>query len=272
MTPAIIIFSDLDGTLLDHTSYSFEAALPALQLIHQRKIPLILVSSKTREEMHNYQRRLDLEAAPFVVENGSAIIGPRDFFSGVRQKKVIEHMDCLILGKTYSEIKSNLQEISLKHRYTIRGFHNATLEEIQEKTRLSNKDAKMAMKREFSVPLFFDDQAEKILRQEKDKYQLQILLGGRFMHLLGMTDKGKAVRLILNQYREKNPGLVIKSIVLGDSLNDEAMLQAADYPVLVKKKDGFHEKRIKIEGLIHSPGIGPHGWNQSLMNLLNEGV
>ena len=54
-----IIFSDLDGTLLDHHTYSFENAQPALDLVKKNNIPLILVSSKTRMEMCLYQKQID---------------------------------------------------------------------------------------------------------------------------------------------------------------------------------------------------------------------
>ena len=43
------IFSDLDGTLLDHDTYGYEPARPALALLGRKNIPLILCSSKTRE-------------------------------------------------------------------------------------------------------------------------------------------------------------------------------------------------------------------------------
>jgi predicted mannosyl-3-phosphoglycerate phosphatase (HAD superfamily) len=46
----IVIFTDLDGTLLDDSSYSFEPAHEALAEVRIRKIPLILCTSKTRAE------------------------------------------------------------------------------------------------------------------------------------------------------------------------------------------------------------------------------
>ena len=49
-TPKLVIFTDLDGCLLDRETYSFEPAQAALRLIREKKIPLVLVSSKTRVE------------------------------------------------------------------------------------------------------------------------------------------------------------------------------------------------------------------------------
>ncbi|MEW6601405.1 MAG: HAD hydrolase family protein, partial [Nitrospirota bacterium] len=55
----IIIFTDLDGTLLDYPGYSFEAARSALDLIRERGIPLVVCSSKTRREIEHYRKKLD---------------------------------------------------------------------------------------------------------------------------------------------------------------------------------------------------------------------
>ena len=71
----ILVFSDLDGTLLDHGDYSFEAAKPALKKIREHQIPLILTSSKTRHEIELLQRAMGIHD-PFIAENGAAIFFP----------------------------------------------------------------------------------------------------------------------------------------------------------------------------------------------------
>jgi mannosyl-3-phosphoglycerate phosphatase len=72
-----IIFTDLDGTLLHPKSYSFQEAMPALDLIRAQGIPLVLCSSKTRAELEIYRARLD-NGDPFIIENGGALYVPRD--------------------------------------------------------------------------------------------------------------------------------------------------------------------------------------------------
>ncbi len=59
LSPRLIIVTDLDGTLLHPRTYSFEEARPALELIRQKQIPLVLCSSKTRAEIEVYRKRLD---------------------------------------------------------------------------------------------------------------------------------------------------------------------------------------------------------------------
>ena len=70
------MFSDLDGSLLDHYSYSFDAALPAVNALEELDIPLILVSSKTRAEILAVREQL-ANRHPFIVENGADVFVPQ---------------------------------------------------------------------------------------------------------------------------------------------------------------------------------------------------
>src|SRR5690606_41723986 len=72
MQPQLVVFTDLDGTLLDHHSYSWRAALPAMERLAANGIPLVLNSSKTAAEMRDLQGAMGLRA-PFIVENGAAV-------------------------------------------------------------------------------------------------------------------------------------------------------------------------------------------------------
>ena len=76
-----LIFSDLDGTLLDHHDYSFESASAALALISKLEIPLILNSSKTEVEIRAIRKNLN-NNDPFVVENGAVFYIPGGVFPG----------------------------------------------------------------------------------------------------------------------------------------------------------------------------------------------
>jgi mannosyl-3-phosphoglycerate phosphatase len=271
MRPSFIIFTDLDGTLLDHFSYSFQRAAATLQYIKHRKIPLILISSKTRAELIYYQQVLDLKNLPFVVENGSAIFTPSNYFHTLPDRRPSGSNDCYILGMPYDEIRRILDALAGRFKYPLRGFHNMTIEELQTVTGLRAADLQKAMQREFSIPLLYDNRAQKILEKTVTGYGLQILYGGRFMHILGRTDKGRTLRLILQGYKAKFNNDQLRSIAVGDSLNDFAMLKASDYPILVKKHDGSYEQREKLDDVIYAPGIGPAGWSEAVLAVLKEG-
>ena len=168
--PNYIIFTDLDGTLLDHNTYKYSEALPALELVKKQSIPLILTSSKTKVEMQGYQKSMGIEEFPFIVENGSAVYSSIDYFQIDQKIEQIENYDCYKLGNTYSDIVNILDNISKRFNYNILGFHNTDKNEIIKRTQLSSEAVTLAMQRDFSVPLFFDDKAKEILSRELKKY------------------------------------------------------------------------------------------------------
>jgi len=46
-----VIFTDLDGSLLDHYSYSFAPAANYLERLESQQTPVIAITSKTRAEV-----------------------------------------------------------------------------------------------------------------------------------------------------------------------------------------------------------------------------
>ena len=76
MRAMLVVFSDLDGTLLDRASYSFESARPALRALREKQRPARRCAAARRAPRWSRSRReLGLDG-PFVVENGGAIVVP----------------------------------------------------------------------------------------------------------------------------------------------------------------------------------------------------
>lgn len=269
---SIIIFTDLDGTLLDSGTYSFESALPALDFIKGRNIPLIICSSKTRAEIEFYRRKLNNQH-PFITENGGGIFIPENYFEfdisriGFKPEKTRNYL-LIRLGAKYTDLRKSIIELR-KKGLKIKGFGDMTFKEIAEITGLSIQEAKMAKKRDFDEPfIFYGDEKEKenLLNNIK-KMNLNITMG-RFYHLMGNSDKGKAVSILIKLYKKNF--LDISTIALGDSPNDLPMLEKVDYPVVVRKTDGKYDPNIKIQNIIKADGIGPKGWNRAVLKILKS--
>ena len=77
--PRTVIFTDLDGTLLDPYTYSCTEVMPLVTRLRDKGIPLIFCSSKTRAEQEVYQKELGI-AEPFIVEDGGAIFVNQGYF------------------------------------------------------------------------------------------------------------------------------------------------------------------------------------------------
>ena len=125
----------------------------------------------------------------------------------------------------------------------------------------------LAIKREYDEPFLVEGEIPFDALQEMASHsQLQVTRGGRFCHLMGNNDKGKAVQRISDMYQ--NQSGPPRTVALGDSLNDLPMLEGVDYPVLVKKHDGSHDPAVKLDNLIITRSSGPSGWCETLLELL----
>ena len=266
---SVLIFTDLDGTLLDHHTYSFEPALPAIKVLKEKNIPLIICTSKTRAEIEKWRLELDNDH-PFISENGGAVFIPKGYFSHKfcfeREK---DNYLVIELGTPYSQLREILDRIRHALQLEIKGFGDLSFEEVGRLCGFSPEEARLAKKREYDEPFLLDEEsAIQKVREMAGLSNLQITRGGRFFHLTGENDKGEALRLLAEIYREKTER--VETIALGDSLNDMAMLRAADHPVLVQKPDRNYDPEVKVPSLRFAPGIGPSGWREAVLELLNK--
>ena len=252
----LIIFSDLDGTLLDHNTYSFEEAKPVLNLVKEKKIPLILCTSKTAAETKHYQKLIGI-TEPFIVENGGAIYIPKNYFN-FKFKYQREEGNYLVieLGTNYNKLRKALNDTKEKG-LDIFGFGDMNPEQLVEDTGLTPEQARLAKIRGYDEPFKFKGDEKKLKKLVKKK-GLRLSTGGRYYHLTGKNDKGKAVKKLMKLLKKKYKREKVKAIGIGDSENDFLMLKAVKTGYLVQKSDGTYasEKYLKAEG------IGPKGWNK----------
>lgn len=268
----MIVFTDLDGTLLDASTYSFKAAVPALRLLRSKEIPLVICSSKTRKEIEHYRTLLD-NYHPFITENGGGIFIPAGYFrddlrnSGMSWTREGIY-EVINLGTRYEILREALRELR-SDGFDVTGFGDMTAEEVSGVTGLAPEQAEMAKERDFDEPFFFTGSEDrlKVLEEEIGKKGLA-MTQGKFFHVLGNSDKGKAVAIVTDLYRKKFGD--VATVGLGDSPNDFPMLEHVDYPVLVKKPDGSWDSGIQLEKLIKAERIGPAGWNSALLDLLEK--
>lgn len=261
-----IVFTDLDGTLLDAKTYSFRNALPALDMLQKRHIPLVLCSSKTRAEMEAYRHRLN-NAHPFISENGGGIFIPPGYFSFPIEAKMVNGYQVITLGMSYADIKSCFADLRKRIPAPVRGFADMSAEEIADLTGLSLIEAGFAKQRDFDEPFIFEGAPDQRFLQAIESADLRWTQGHIF-HIMGHHDKGRAVKLLMSLY-ERQYGTV-ESIGLGDGFNDLPMLQAVDRPVLVRHGDGSFDARIDIPGLEKTQLPGPAGWNETLLRWLSD--
>jgi mannosyl-3-phosphoglycerate phosphatase len=268
MHPFPIIFSDLDSTLLDSKTYSWKAAEPALDLIQKKAIPLILCSSKTRAEIETIRDQLD-NHDPFISENGGGVFIPETYFDfSFAFHKETAHYKIIELGAPYVRLRKVLRTAAQQSGIEIKGFGDISAGEIAAQTGLSFEEARMAKQRGYDEPFILtgNEEQKKQVLQLITQLGLHWTRGSRYYHLTGANDKGKAVRILTDLFRQKFREII--TVGLGDSPNDLPMLSVVDYPVLVQKPGGRYEDSIFLSGLIKAEGVGPAGWKMAILNLL----
>jgi len=270
MKDRILVFTDLDGTLLDHRTYSFEPARPALRLLRESGIPLIICTSKTRAEVEEIRAALG-NTDPFIVENGGAIFVPQGYFSiEIPASRKGPGYLVVELGTSYSRILGVFSRMKERLPGRLRGFSDMTVEEVARLTGLSLEEAARAKIREYDEPFVLDDPGGKrdVVREMAESAGLSITQG-RFFHLTGDNDKGRAVRVVKDFYARAG-GIDLRTIGLGDSPNDFPLLENVDFPILVQKPGGHYEPSIRLDNLIFAPGEGPIGWCVAVRELVGR--
>ncbi|MCL7415489.1 MAG: mannosyl-3-phosphoglycerate phosphatase [ANME-2 cluster archaeon] len=266
--PEYVIYTDMDGTLIDHDTYSYEAARPALELIRKKYIPLVFCTSKTRAELEVYCKELEIYH-PLISENGGAIFIPEDYFDyPYEYSKISDNYRVIELGTRYDILKNTLKEICTDIQCDVIGFGDMGVDEVCKDTGLEAEAAALAKLRDYDEAFRILSPAPKDeeLAREIVKRGFNCTRGGRYFHIMGNNDKGRAVEMLTQLYRRKWPR--IKTIGLGDSLNDLPMLEAVDIAILVQKAGGIYDPAITHPGIRKGDGIGPAGWNRELINIL----
>jgi mannosyl-3-phosphoglycerate phosphatase len=230
-----VVFADLDGSLLDNL-YGYAAVQPIIREFSALGAAVVFCSSKTRSEMLFYQKSLRINE-PFIVENGSAIFVPKGYFlSGCVSTKQIGKHDVIELGVPYWMIRQKLSRVRSKTNAHIIGFGDLTAKKISMDAGLPLHLAKLAKQREYDEPFRVVKGSEEKVLSAIEKLGLNCTEGGRYLHVLGDTDKGKAAvaltELFIQEFGE------VLTVGVGDSANDLPMLEQVDAAFFVKKGTG----------------------------------
>jgi mannosyl-3-phosphoglycerate phosphatase family protein len=263
-----VLFTDLDGSLLDRKTYQWKPAGALVEQIVEAGIPLIFCSSKTLVEQRHYQAVLRIEA-PLIVENGSAIVLPRRIFPEPPAGGKEEGADWLVeLGVSLEEIRERLDSIRHRKGISFAGLSALSEEEVSHWTGLRGVDAQRAQERRYSEtivsPLSPRDLAQ--LRDGLAPFGLSIVQGTRFSTVTSrQTDKGTAVRFVSALYR----GIwgSVFTVAVGDGRNDLPMLTAVDRGILLRGP-GTEWCAEEVAGLHLIEGEGPAAWCRAVAPLL----
>ncbi len=262
-----LLVTDLDGSLLDHHSYDFSPAQPLLEQLETLNIPVIPATSKTAAEVISLRTRIN-NRHPFIAENGAAIYIPEGYFNQLPgDTRARDGWQILEFSSSRHHWLEILDSIAPEFGREFRGFRAAGVDGIIALTGLDRKSAQLANQRDYSEPVaWLGDEARKsrfvaALRERG----ANVLQGGRFLSISGDCDKGRALRSLANLYRLNNPGTEFVTLAIGDSNNDIAMLESADYALVIKSDNHPAPVLKRQTGISYSATCGPGGWREGVM-------
>lgn len=254
--PRLIVFSDLDGTLLDHDSYSWAAAGPALKRMRALGIPLILASSKTAAEIAELRAEMGFEHAPAIVENGAGILAPG---AGARQDR-----------SAHQAIRAALADLPEEQRSRFTGFSDWTVAEVAQKTGLPLEQAALAAQRQFSEPGLWSgtEQERRAFEAALETKGISARQGGRYLTLSFGATKADRMAEIVKSYTPRPV-----TMALGDAPNDVEMIATADHGVVVMNSHGPGIPELPGEQcgrVTRTRRPGPEGWSIAVLERIAQ--
>ena len=215
----LVIFTDLDGTLLEEDGSLSPDASAALGALRVRGVRVVPLTSKTRLELARWLEELGGEGWG-AFENGAGLITP----GGV---------EVLPGALPVDRLRGILRDVREETCLAIRSVEEMPDEELAERTSLPLTKIPLVRAREFDLPFCAPDGAEEaISRALANRPGARLTKGDRFLHLIGRHDKADAVRRLVELLRPS------RTIGLGDAPNDATFLSIVDHPVLVPRKAG----------------------------------
>ena len=257
-----LVSTDLDGTLLDHHTYEWQPAEPAIQRLKDLDIPIVLNTSKTLQEAQQLVSEMALADHPVIVENGSAL-----FF----KNRTIE------FGVKRGELIDWMKQVRRDQGFDFESYSDWSVDQIMLATGLSFPNAQASANKHYSEPFIWKDTLERlgVFSKLAQANGYEVMKGGRFYHLQGRVSKATPLNWMRTKVGDLWPGYKrLNVIALGDNQNDVAMLNAADYPICIRSPvtvfPDLQTRSDKQAPIRYSIEFGPSGWNEQINRLLNE--
>ncbi len=280
LAPRHLIFTALEGALTEPRTDSFAGAENALYELDRRKIPYILLTSRTRDEIEPIRRKMG-HSHPFVTENGGGIYFPDGYFS-VRIPGVtrVGRYLSIAQGRAYAEVCEALDEIADECGVGVTGFHHMSAREIAENTGVKPRAAELARAREFDELFYFNSTDEKAIAHFVETARARGFAtrrGETFWHISSKCDPARAVRTIAELFRHATH-TKLRLVGIGADERDLPWLAAVNQAVLLPSAGSGQNAWDATPGrstrtlasVVASSLPGPAGWGEAILNIIGQ--
>ena len=236
-----LLFTDLDGTLLDHATYLPGPAAEAVRSLIDQGVGVVMATSKTAAETHHHAADLGIPHRA-IIENGGAVI-----WDGV---------EVASFGMAYDEVRECLASAAVEAVVSVRGYGDVSADELSNLTGLSSSAADRARQRKWSETFTMepaDDASRERLEAALSARRMRLTGGGRFHTAHGDHDKVSGIQRAV----ELSGSAKSLTFGVGDAGNDLGFLGMVSHPMVVRRPDGTW---LDAPGAVPLSGIGPDGF------------
>ena len=262
----ILIFTDLDGSLLNHNNFDFKKIKDFILNCISRGIKIIPNTSKTHTEINIFFDQLG-QRLPFVCENGAAIHNLNLLHPEIKSEE-----SSLIFSRSLNEIlevfKNNIPIEFQKKCIFVRDM---SPKDQMDVLGLNDKFLPHALNREYSMPLIFEGSKDNIIEFTTllKKIGMKLHEGGRVLNICDNCSKGKAMKILIKMLND-NFNLKTHTIVVGDSPNDISMLNDCDQPCVIPLPGNRNLIELKDHKIIRATKSAPEGWEEVVRTSLKK--
>ena len=239
------VFTDLDGTLLDATTFDLEPARPMLDRLRGANVPVVPVTSKTFDEVEPLARELGFRHA-LIVESGGGIAG----WDG--GEWIFE-----TIGPSSDVLRQAIDELQRRSGARIARYSAMDAVDAARNSGLTGEALARSQRRRFSEPFILESGLPEDVIGAAAAMGLRVRRGGRFLHLGGLSGKGEAVARVREEL-----GSDVRMVALGDAPMDAEFLGLADIPIIIPHRDGTPDPEllVRVPHARVAPAPGPAGW------------
>ena len=274
LPPRHVVFSALEGTLLNVGSRSLAPAADAVEELAARGVPLILCTAYTRAEIEPLRRKIG-HSYPFITESGGGLFIPDGYFSQKLEGAArAGRYFCVPFGRSQTEAAAAIEEIATEAGADVVLYSQMSVREIAANTGQPVREAELSRQRDFSERFFFAGGTEATVSRFSSiaaERGWQSASEGAFWELRSGNDVRRAVRYLMQTYRDALRSR-LSSVGVGSRDQDVELLCAVDLPIVLPKRKGESEA-VLMARLSHpfaAASPGPEGWSEAVLSVLQR--
>ena len=261
----IIIFTDLDETLLKENKYFHNISNNFIKTLLKKEYEIIPITSKAYLEVIDLLKQMKFKL-PFSVENGAAYYLPIKYSKDYLYKKIVN---------PYAIKKNAIKKILNKsifktYLHNLKFIENLSIIEQKRITKLNSNQLEDFNSREYSIPVLIkgDKYFKKKFEETLFKYNLKIVFGGKLNNISGLHGKLHSLNFFSDQYKQKLRNTKIIIISLGDNYNDIEILNNSNYSGIIKNNTYKILNLKKKKNIFRSFTEAPFGWAEVLKKII----